>query len=101
MTDPSVWVVRASHEAEQVVGPLSVMTIGWPEMVDLGELATRELMKHFFQSSYPDRSEPRVWAGAGQFFRFAHDIDIGTTCSRRFGPRARCSSARMPSTRAA
>ena len=76
MADPRVWVVRANHDAEEVVGPSSVVTIGWPEMGDLSELTTRELMKRFFQNSYPDYSKPRVWVGAGQLFRFAHDIGI-------------------------
>lgn len=59
------------------MGPLSIVTVGWPEMGDLSDLATRDLMKRFFQSSYPDYSEPRVWAGAGQLFRFAHEMASG------------------------
>jgi len=77
MANPKVWVVHAPVEIADKVEADCMVAIGWFQMGDLSNFDTREKMKSSYHSVYPDDSEPKIWVGAGQLYRFAHVIQIG------------------------
>lgn len=77
MANPKLWVVHAPVEIADKVETDSLAAIGWSQMGDLGNLDARQKMKNKYHSVYPDDSEPKIWVGAGQLYRFAHVIQKG------------------------
>jgi len=77
MASPKLWVVHAPVEIADKIEIDSLTAIGWSQMGDLSSLDTRQKMKNKYHSVYPDDSEPKIWVGAGQLYRFAHVIQKG------------------------
>lgn len=77
MANPKLWVVHAPVAIADKVETDSLAAIGWSQMGDLSSLDTRQKMKDAYHSVYSDDSEPKMWVGAGQLYRFAHVIQKG------------------------
>jgi restriction system protein len=77
MANPKVWVVHAPVEIADRIEADSIVAIGWFQMGNLSNLDTRDKMKGAYHAAYPDDSEPNIWVGAGQLYRFAHVIQTG------------------------
>jgi len=77
MASLKLWVVRAPVEIADTVETESLVAIGWFQIGDLSDLDTRQKMKDKYHSVYPDDSDPKIWVGAGQLYRFAHVIQKG------------------------
>jgi len=77
MANPKVWVVHTPVQIADKVEADSIVAIGWSQMGNLSNYDTREKMKNAYHVAYPDDSEPKIWVGAGQLYRFAHIMQIG------------------------
>ena len=77
MANPKVWVVHAPVAIADKVATDFLAAVGWSQIGNLSNLDTREKMKNAYHSVYPDDSEPKIWVGAGQLYRFAHVIQKG------------------------
>ncbi len=73
------WMVRAGRNSENLNSFLnrSFVAVGWHEMGDLSELASRDAIKDRYSEVFPERKIERLRAHAGILFRFAHEIDTG------------------------
>jgi len=76
MSDKHVWLVHTPIEITQTVGKASVVAIGWEQMGDLSTLQTREEIKHKYESVY-SVTGVKAGVGAGELYRFAHEIKKG------------------------
>ena len=75
----SIWGIRAGKhgEADSLFLQHSYMAIGWP-LGDLGKLPPdRNAFKQKYATHYPDASPPAVANGAGQVYRFVHEVKSG------------------------
>lgn len=77
MANPKAWIVRAPIEIASKIEVNSVAAIGWFEVGNLSSLDTKVKMKGAYHSAYPDNSEAKINAGAGQLYRFTHEIQKG------------------------
>lgn len=77
MAASQVWVVRAPDEIASEVEKNSMVAIGWSQMGGLDGVQSREAMKRKFREIYPELSDKRIAIGAGQLYRFVHEIHKG------------------------
>lgn len=77
MANPKVWVVHTPVQIADKVEADSIVAIGWSEMGNLSSFNTRDKMKSAYHEAYADDSEPKIWVGAGQLYRFVHVVEIG------------------------
>ena len=79
MADTQVWVVRAgmNNEIAGDVEKKSVVAIAWDAMGNLADLNKRDDFKKRYRSKYKEDSEAQVGMGAGQLYRFVHEINKG------------------------
>lgn len=76
----TVWGIHAGRggEADALFLKKSVIALGWVEIGDLGALKPdREAFKVAVTKAYPESKPGAVPVGAGQIFRFVHEIKIG------------------------
>jgi restriction system protein len=55
----------------------NMVAIGWSEAGDYLSLQTREELSRRFSSVWPDQTARQIQVGAGQVFRFLHELSIG------------------------
>jgi restriction system protein len=74
-----VWLVRAGRFGAQEALALEkhLAVIGWEEMPDLHQGASKTLMRDLCRQVYPDASEARLNNFVGQLFGFVHRIVPG------------------------
>jgi hypothetical protein len=78
-SDHRVWLVRAGRDGENEELALSegAVVIGWDELPDLGEVASREELREMYERAYPGENPAKVGQGVGQLFKFVRDIQVG------------------------
>ncbi len=74
-----LWVIHISNHEKiaQRAQEEGFVCIGWTKMGDASPYNTREAMKTAMRKTWPDWSDPTVYASYGQVFRFAHEMKIG------------------------
>ncbi len=75
----ALWVVRAGRHGEQEAVALEkgVVCHGWNELPDYSACQSREALKALYKKMLPMERDKQVFSGAGQTWRFAHDIKRG------------------------
>jgi len=76
MAKPEIWVVRADKSIASKVEESSFLAIGWFEMGDPRELATKEEFMAKYQFVY-QKNAKRSTGAASQLYRFVRDIQKG------------------------
>lgn len=78
MTDRG-WMVRAGDENELFEDFVDngYVAIGWDDLGDLSDTASREQVKDRYHEVYQEDSERRRNVNAGQVYRFVHEIEEG------------------------
>ncbi len=77
----SAWMIRAGRGGVYATDWLErgLIGIGWDfGGADIASMS-REEIRAAYVSSHPDESKGKVGAGTGQVFRFAHDMEKGST----------------------
>ena len=77
MANPKAWIVRVPIEIADKIETNSVVAISWFEAGNLSNLDTKGKIKSAYRSAYPGNSESKINAGAGQLYRFSHEIQVG------------------------
>lgn len=75
----AAWMVRAGQRGELEAKALSRgrAFVGWPETGDLSPYASRDEMRDYLASVYPEASIGVLANWTGQLWRFVHSIKLG------------------------
>lgn len=80
MTSNTLWAIRAGSkgEADQLFVEKNVIALGWVEIGDLGKVRPdRESFKKRYTEVYPHAKAASIPNGAGQVYRFVHEMKLG------------------------
>ncbi len=80
MSESVIWGIHAGKtgDAQSIFEKHNVVAIGWPALGDLSVLkANRDAFKAQYSKAYPEFSAGNVPVGAGQLFRFVHEMKPG------------------------
>ena len=80
MNNATIWGLHAGRtgEAHELFLQKNVVAIGWAAMGDLSTIpANREAFKLAFCNAYPDTKPGAAANGAGQPYRFVHEMKPG------------------------
>ncbi len=78
--ETTMWGIHAgaTGDADNLFLKRHYVAIGWHEMGDLGAIPpSREAFKAKYAVSYPDSKPGAIPVGAGQVFRFVHEMQPG------------------------
>lgn len=75
----TLWVVKGgrSGEREDRFLEKSLIGIGWEDLGDLSQFASREALKEAYRAVYPGESEVKVGVQVGQLWAFSHGMKEG------------------------
>lgn len=75
----AVWMVRHGKygEQEEIALEKRIITIGWDKFPDMSQFRTKEELIERFKEIYPNDSKIKISIGAGQLWRFSHEIEEG------------------------
>lgn len=76
---PGIWMVRAGRGSRYIdeFRAENIVAVGWVEMPEFDPAISREEIKDLYRATYPNDSEGKVVAGAGQIYRFLHGLEVG------------------------
>jgi restriction system protein len=79
MEEKTIWGIHAGQtgEAESLFLNKNVIALGWKNMGGFNGLKTRDEFKERYAEVWPDASLQQIAIGAGQPFRFVHEIIVG------------------------
>lgn len=80
MPTNTLWAIRAGSkgEAEHLFTEQNYIALGWVQMGDLSKInPDRESFKKKYAASYPNATAASIPNGAGQVFRFVHEMKTG------------------------
>lgn len=80
MTTNTLWAIRAGSqgEADHLFTEQNYIALGWVQMGDLGQIKPdRDSFKKSYIEAYPNAKAASVPNGAGQVFRYVHEMKPG------------------------
>ena len=79
MAEETIWGIHpgARGEAEDLFVRRKVIAVGWAQVGDLHRLREREDFKGAFVETFPDTKPGAISTGAGQLYRFVHEMQVG------------------------
>jgi restriction system protein len=76
-----IWFVRSGRDAVYVDDFLQyqIVAIGWPDLGEISNKASKQDVLHLYQKAYVDRSLAKAQTAASQIIRFIEEMNVGDT----------------------